>query len=204
MAKTKKLKPGVIEAVIGKEAADKIGTYKESTGGGTPLAKGEKLKDHPEARRVQQPRDEEGKFTYNAVNRKPLKDGPSRGTTLPPFLKGNVKMKDVIDEKDVTIYNGKTYFASIKMTKEELIESCREYIEGKGFKNIEDKKAESKKGAKSSIEKAKIASKQEGLLDYEYMLGSAKKYIAANKNKKPIFIKKKEEAQENPKQEEDK
>lgn len=62
--------------------------YTESTGGGTPLAKGEKLKNHPEAHRVSQPRDEDGQFTYNSANKKPLAYRPSRGTSVPPMLRG--------------------------------------------------------------------------------------------------------------------
>ena len=79
-----------VKAIVGKGTAASMGHFSESTGGGTPLAKGEKLKDHPEAKRVQQPRDEDGKFTYNSVNGLELKYGPSRGVTVPPILRGVV------------------------------------------------------------------------------------------------------------------
>lgn len=85
------------------EGGKKIGSFQESTGGGTPMRKGEKIdyvadnpqeaetykKDNPGAIvRVQQPRDDNGQFTYNSANRRPLKYGPSRGETVPPFLLG--------------------------------------------------------------------------------------------------------------------
>lgn len=80
----------------------KIGDYQEAAGGGTPMKKGQKVsyvantveeahqyrKDHPGAIvRVNQPRDEEGHFTYNSANERELEYGPSRGKTIPPFLK---------------------------------------------------------------------------------------------------------------------
>lgn len=72
------------------EGADKFGHYKESYGGGTPLKAGEKApsKQWVEDNRVMQPRDEDGKFTYNAVNGKELKFPSTRGTTMSPLLKG--------------------------------------------------------------------------------------------------------------------
>ncbi len=115
---------------------DSFGNYQESTGGGTPLDKGEKLKDHPEAKRVMQPRDKEGKFTYNSVNGKTLAYGPSRGTTIPPFLRGsNAKLV-----QQGTIFNemsedkqkvAQQWMATIGMTKEELIERCKYFMEKK-------------------------------------------------------------------------
>lgn len=80
-----------------------IGNFKESTGGGTPMEKGQKIdyvadtpkeaseyrRDHPGALvRVSQPRDKDGQFTYNSANKKELEYGPSRGKTVPPFMKG--------------------------------------------------------------------------------------------------------------------
>ena len=137
-----------VKAIIGDENAVKMGHFSESTGGGTPLEKGEKLKDHPEAKRVQQPRDEEGKFTYNSVNGLELKYGPSRGITIPPILSGveftfyqkGTKLK--LDTED-----GKT---KIKMmtfnaTKEEMIDMFKYYFqhadkESDKYKNDESHK----------------------------------------------------------------
>lgn len=78
-----------LASILG-EGADKFGHYKESYGGGTPLKAGQKApsKQWVEDNRVMQPRDEEGKFTYNAVNGKDLKYPSTRGTTMSPLLDG--------------------------------------------------------------------------------------------------------------------
>lgn len=79
-----------------------IGDYQESTGGGTPMKKGQHIdkiadtaeeaqqyrKNNPGAVvRVNQPRDTDGQFTYNSANKKTL-EYKSRGETIPPFLRG--------------------------------------------------------------------------------------------------------------------
>lgn len=137
------------------EASEKIGNYTESTGGGTPLKKGEKLKDHPEAKRVMQPRDEDGQFTYNSVNGKGLKYGPSRGTTVPPFLRGvkltfcepGTKLK--IDGDDGI----KIKIMTIDMSVEEIVSRCKEYIESEeGFAGMGEGSSITKKGRKSKEE----------------------------------------------------
>lgn len=138
------------------EAGEKIGSYTESTGGGTPLAKGEKLKDHPEAKRVQQPRDEDGQFTYNSVNGRELKYGPSRGTTVPPFLRGvkltfcepGTKLKlegpDGIEVRLMTI----------KMSVAEIVNNCKQYMaEEGGFAGMGEGSSIKKMGRKSESEK---------------------------------------------------
>jgi hypothetical protein len=99
----KKNKKSWYELISSTKGGQKIGDYQESTGGGTPMKKGDKIdyvadnpqeaemykKDHPSAIvRVQQPRNEDGQFTYNSANRRTLKYGPSRGETVPPFLLG--------------------------------------------------------------------------------------------------------------------
>ena len=137
------------------ESSEKIGNYTESTGGGTPLKKGEKLKDHPEAKRVMQPRDEDGQFTYNSVNGKELKYGPSRGTTVPPFLRGvkltfcepGTKLK--IDGDDGI----KIKIMTIDMTVDEIVNACKEYIESEeGFAGMGEGSSITKKGRKSKEE----------------------------------------------------
>lgn len=72
------------------EGADKFGKFDEDWGGGTPLKKGQKAPSENWVRehRVPQPRDENGKYTYNSVNGRTLKYGPSRGVTENPLLKG--------------------------------------------------------------------------------------------------------------------
>lgn len=156
-------KINIARAIAGDSNIDKIGTYKESTGGGTPLKKGEKLRDHPEAHRVSQPRDEEGKFTYNAVNEKPLKYGPSRGVTIPPFLKG-VKLTFAIKRDTVINYNGLTHLAGINMTAKEFINKFREFDRKKGFGILTKEIVERKKGRKSAAEKEVIANKDTGII----------------------------------------
>lgn len=152
MAELNKTSKGILG-----EAGKKIGSYTESTGGGTPLEKGEKLKDHPEAKRVMQPRDEDGQFTYNSVNGKGLKYGPSRGTTVPPFLRGikltycepGTKLK-IEGEGGIEIR-----LMTIKMSVAEMVASCKEYMEDEqGFAGMGEGSSIKKMGRKSAEEKA--------------------------------------------------
>lgn len=156
-------KINIARAVAGDANINKIGTYKESTGGGTPLKKGEKLKDHPEAKRVQQPRDEDGQFTYNSANAKPLKYGPSRGTTIPPFLKG-VELTYAIKKDTVINYNGLTHLAGIDMTANEFIEAFKEYDQEKGFGKLMEETVSRKRGRKSGLEKDVISKGEQGII----------------------------------------
>ena len=156
-----------LEGIIGKVNMEKIGKFEESTGGGTPLAKGEKLKDHPEARRVNQPRDNDGKFTYNSVNEKPLKYGPSRGVTIPPFLR-DVDLKFVRKSKDVVIREGITYLSSLNIKPEQLVNLCRSYMVMK--ENLYQY-MERKKGRKSKEEKQAISEGYEGYLKRKGKIG---------------------------------
>ena len=139
------------------ESSEKIGNYTESTGGGTPLKKGEKLKDHPEAKRVQQPRDEDGQFTYNSVNGKGLKYGPSRGTTVPPFLRG-VKLTFCEPGTKLKVEGDdgiKVKIMTIDMSVEEIVNACKEYIESEeGFAGMGEGSSVTKKGRKSKEELA--------------------------------------------------
>lgn len=172
------------------EASEKIGSFQESTGGGTPLKKGQKLKDHPEAKRVMQPRDEDGQFTYNSVNGKGLKYGPSRGTTVPPFLRGvkltfcqpGTKLK--LDGPDGI----KVRIMTIDMSVEELVNACKYYIESEeGFAGLGKGSSILKKGRKSKEEKEAKAG-QAGYVDpktlrqgtQDEMKNAANEY--ANKN----------------------
>ena len=129
MAQKEKVKrPSGLEAVIGKEAYDKMGHYKEATGGGEPIPAGEKLKDHPEIHRVKQPRDEDGRFTYNAVNFKTLSTDTSRGKTVPPFLRG-VKINFASKGRnDVWWNNDKRYIVDLgRLNKSEFIRTFQVY-----------------------------------------------------------------------------
>lgn len=152
--------------VVGKDSAGKIGHYAESTGGGTPIPAGEKLKDHPEAKRVQQPRDQEGKFTYNSVNLKGLKYGPSRGKTVPPFMKGVTMTYVVKKDGNSTVSGGKVYKTHINMSAADFVDSMQEYKENEGgFLGIVNATVESKRGRRSQAEKDMVGSGKEGFVD---------------------------------------
>lgn len=169
-------KPTTAEGVAG-EGTKKIGSFKMSTGGGTPLAKGEKLADHPEAKRVQQPRDEDGQFTYNSANNIELKYGPSRGTTIPPFLKGiklNCVTKKDKNGKNQTyavtstqgvVINGETFIANMDMTVDEFIDAFKQIQKDGTFGDIQKNQMQRKKGKKSKAEKAMISSGQSGVVN---------------------------------------
>lgn len=154
-------KANIAKAIMGDENSKKIGTFKESTGGGTPLKKGEKLKDHPEAKRVQQPRDENGQFTYNAANAKPLKYGPSRGDTIPPYLRG-VDLTAIVKKNNAIVYNGLTYLANMKMSAQQILDRFKEW-DGNNFKGMNNDVI-AKKGRKSNLEKEAIAQNKQGIV----------------------------------------
>lgn len=156
--KNKKTYQDILDKSAENAGRTKIGDYKESTGGGTPMQKGDKIdyvadnpqeaesykKDHPSAIvRVQQPRDEDGQFTYNSVNKRGLKYGPSRGKTVPPFLRGMEVAFAQKSGEGSLILDGKRYKPPVSFTsKEELTQMFVEYsekddtfvgLEGKGF-----------------------------------------------------------------------
>lgn len=162
MADTKK--PNVGEAILGKNK-QAIGSYQEAPGGGTPLKAGEKApsKEWVAANRKMQPRDDDGKFTYNAANAKPLEYGPSRGWTVPPFLRG-VKLTYVEKSDVIMTEEGKRVLAGIDMSVEELINNYKNYSEQEGgFKNLTGE-TKGKTGAYSQKEKAAKEIGYEGLL----------------------------------------
>lgn len=162
MADTKK--PNVGEAILGKNK-QAIGSYQEAPGGGTPLKAGEKApsKEWVAANRKMQPRDDDGKFTYNAANAKPLEYGPSRGKTVPPFLRG-VKLTYVEKSDVIMTEEGKRVLAGIDMSVEELINNYRNYSKQEGgFRNL-TKETKGKTGAYSQKEKAAKEIGYEGLL----------------------------------------
>lgn len=136
----------------------KFGEYTESTGGGTPIPKGktkEDMEGKPGFHRVSQPRDEEGKFTYNAANGKGLKYGPSRGETIPPFLRGVVL---TCIEKGTTMKTEtmERILSTIDMTVEQIIENCKHYLESEeGFAGLIGGFVH-KKGRESKAEKGNV------------------------------------------------
>lgn len=156
-------KPSKLKAILGDEVAGQVGKFKESTGGGTPIPKNEKLKDHPEAKRVQQPRDEDGQFTYNAVNNIPLKY-PSRGETIPPLLK-NFNFDAVMQKgKITTIYNGKRYQFHFDGDLDKFIRAFQQYNGKDGIEGLEKEKVDTKKGRMSKVEKQMIQSGKDGIV----------------------------------------
>lgn len=148
-----------------------LGEYQEATGGGEPIPKGQKMTTQ---KRVMQPRDENGQFTYNAANKKPLKYGPSRGKTTPPYLRiKNTEIEEKEGERRVRKEN--IWDVTVKLSgydKEQLIKDCREYVKGykdkdheEGFKyrtDLGDVTFTKKSGAKSRAEKAAIMSDYKG------------------------------------------
>lgn len=159
-----------------------FGEYYEAPGGGTPAEGGGRgamkknfvVADSPEdpiaieaknkgqAVRYNQPRDEDGQFTYNSANGKGLSTKYSRGFTEPPFLdgvdltfikKGSV-LKYETGEKDeegnpVT----RRIISSIDMTREELVNACKVYFKTEGgFLGVIGT-AVTKKGASSKQER---------------------------------------------------
>lgn len=159
----KKVKPTLLRALIGDKNANKMGNYQEATGGGTPLPKGEKLKDHPEAKRTMQPRDENGQFTYNSVNFKERKyDYHGKGDTIPPFMKG-VNLSYFVRKDSEINYNGMIHLAGIKMSAREIIDQIRTWREQGGFGKL-DTEIKGKVGRRSNENKAKMAAGKEGIL----------------------------------------
>ncbi len=173
---------GNLRKLIGNERANKMGNYTESTGGGTPIPKGEKLKDHPEAKRVKQPRDDEGKFTYNAVNFKDLKYGPSRGKTIPPFLRGVEFIYAQKSANGKIITDGSRYNVSnLNMDGGELIDTFKEYKSAEGgFKEINNARFEKGKGRWSKADKER---KEQGTPGYFGDTTNLAKYDTINEYK---------------------
>lgn len=174
-----------VRRAFGDEVADKIGTYKEATGGGTPLAKGEKLKDHPEAKRVMQPRDEDGQFTYNAVNEKPLKYGPSRGKTpMPIFDSVRSKFKKKGNTEYSTNEEDGLKRVKLNMSFEEFEKQFKEFHTEEGWTGL-NVEISSKRGRRTKKEKEAVENKNYGPIFEEF-----EKEKGKAKPKKPKFGKK--------------
>ena len=136
----------------------KFGEYTESTGGGTPIPKGktkEDMEGKPGFHRVSQPRDDEGKFTYNAANGKGLKYGPSRGETIPPFLRG-VVLTCIEEGTTMKTENMERILSTLNMTTEQIFENCKHYLESEeGFAGLIGGFVR-KKGRESKAEKGNV------------------------------------------------
>ena len=174
------------KGILGK-ASEKIGTYQEAPGGGTPLKKGQKAPsaEWVKANRKMQPRDEEGQFTYNSANGKGLKYGPSRGTTVPPFLKG-IKLTFCAPGTKLKIEGEdgiKIKIMTIDMTVEEIVHKCKQYMEDEhGFAGMGEGSSITKKGRKSKEEKEAEAG-QIGNVDPKTLSEGTQKEMAEAKAK---------------------
>jgi hypothetical protein len=176
--------------IFGKKQAQKIGTYQEAPGGGTAVDGGGRgamkknfkvvnskeeadaiREENPKAViRYNQPRDEDGRFTYNSANGKPILEDKSRGVTVPPFLRG-AKMVFATKKKGI-VSDGTTWNFNINMTAGELTSKFQDIL---GAKNAADS-VERKKGRKSNVEKQAIKKKNEGFVKPDTNIHNALDY----------------------------
>lgn len=183
-SKVKKENPSLLSILQKKNDGEKsstaIGTYNEAPGGGTPKSGGgrgamkkdfvvvdskeeaDAIKaDNPKAKiRYNQPRDAEGKFTYNSANNKPLVDGPSRGETIPPFLIGS-KLLYAIKKDSKVSHEGKVYWTGLDMSYDEFIRECQEFRPDSDIR----KALKGKGGKRNKEEKEAIESKTSGFIN---------------------------------------
>jgi len=180
-----------------------IGNFKESTGGGTPMAKGQKIdyvadtpkeadeyrRNHPDALvRVSQPRDKDGQFTYNSANKKELEYGPSRGKTVPPFMKGwEISFSKKTGKGTFIASSGKKYIMPDTVTSaDEFIKSFMEFHKddnGGSFGAFGLGETAKGKGGKTPTNTIKITSAN--------ISAYAKQYAPQAKNMPNTFSKKK-------------
>ena len=183
----------------GNTPEDKIGGYKEAPGGGTPLAKGEKApnKEWVLENREMQPRNPDGTFGYNSQNGKDLKYGPSRGVTVPHFLRG-VELNFLEKGSKYIVKEGSqyaTYILAINLTKENLIQICKQYRSHQGgFLGAYQEIMEKKKGRHSKEENEAISNGEEG--EVRNKQGEVSKFDVekASQNTQEAINKKDEEA----------
>ena len=168
-----------IKSEINKQRKDQgqkgIGEYTEAPGGGTPASGGGRgamkgqfevvnskeeadaiREKNPNAKiRYNQPRNEDGQFTYNSANGKGLSTETSRGHTKPPFLTG-VDLTFIKKGSTFQFQEGENFkriISTIDLSAEELVNSCKVYFETEGgFLGVIGT-AITKKGSKSKIEK---------------------------------------------------
>lgn len=165
-------KKTTLRDIFDKYQKSREGNFLESTGGGTPIPADEKLANHPEIKpkRVQQPRDEDGQFTYNAVNNIPLKY-PSRGVTIPPLLRG-IKINFVTKSKTALVIGGLTYVAGIDFSADDLAKALYNFeITPNGkivFNDLPEAILKRKKGRKSQAEKDMISQGEEGYVEPDH------------------------------------
>jgi hypothetical protein len=222
-----------------------IGEYREAAGGGTPAKPGQRgrgamggdfevvnskkeadeiRKDDPDAIiRYNQPRDENGQFTYNSANGKGISTKNSRGYTPLPFLAGvdltfikkgstfqykEVEIKKDKDGNPIKDANGNEVtnermvrvISLIDMTADELATACRVYFETEGgFLGVIGTSV-TKKGSPSKIEKTGVTGKT-GETDLSTKSQSTQNAVsAASQNKNTKAIQDEAKAQQNAQQ----
>ena len=237
-----RMSEGVISE-INKQRKDQgqkgIGEYVEAPGGGTPASGGGRgamkgqfevvnskeeadaiRAKNPNAKiRYNQPRNEDGEFTYNSANAKPLSTKNSRGHTPLPFLSGvdltfikkgssfqykETKLKKDKDGNPIYDQNGNEeveermvrVISSIDMTADELATACRKYFEHKGgFLGVVGT-AVTKKGSPSKVEQAGAVGKT-GEVDLGAKAQSTQQAVnAASRNKDVLGLRAEKIAQQ--------
>lgn len=204
-----------------------FGDYEESTGGGKPFEAGNSntrtTRENGKTRQANnpttnQPRTEDGKFTYKSVNGKSIdpKYGPSRGVTVPPTLTGGqngIKIEDVEkqfgtksgaywDKYKDNWYNvgGKivTVGLSTKISAKAIWDMAKEYDSSLGEYKGESENWKTKAGVKSKAEKeaigkAKSEKAQQNVIAKE---GGIEQVGGSKKKAIQDFIKSKKEPEE--------
>lgn len=208
--------------IFGKNQAKSIGTYQEAPGGGTAVDGGGRgamkknfkvvnskeeadaiREENPKAViRYNQPRDEDGRFTYNSANAKELVEGPSRGHTVPPFLRG-VKIVYAIKKNTAMVYDKTTWGFQIQMESADLVKKFQDILGAKSAADL----VERKKGRKSNAEKEAIKKNRAGFVgettildDYsiEDFRGRCRRALEKGKKFNPKYAKKGEQPKNEP------
>lgn len=194
--------------------AGKIGQFEENAGGGTPAQGGgrgamkkkfvladdpddpaaQKAKAEGKPVRYMQPRDDDGRFTYNSANAKKLYYGEkSRGVTDVPFLGGKLVEKIEKEGTDVVIGQDKLsyLFHNKELTAYKAKEELREYMtnhgkkdytdSGKNIINKQEQAYEHKKGRKSAAEQQALQQGVTGKIGEKSTVNGKTKYSYMSK-----------------------
>lgn len=193
----------------GGSTSGNVGEYTEAPGGGTPKQDGggrgamnkefvvadspddpkaKAAKAKGEAVRYNQPRTEDGQFTYNSANAKGLSTKKSRGKTKPPFLKGvdlTFFEEGAVFKLDDT--NLTRMMAAVTLTPSEIVEACKVYLKDeRGFAGIVGTMI-TKKGRTAKSEKTGAGAAREGKVgkvDTSKLAPSTQQQIQKIKNTK--------------------
>lgn len=175
MAKTKQ-NVAATKSKIEDTKGGNFGGYHEDHGGGTPVnggGRGEWTRRGRPGHRVEQPRTDDGKFTYNSANGKGLSSGPSRGKTVNPVLTGGengIYIDDVIDKKGKLKKGIKTQFEE---KSGDYWEKYKDDFYQEGDKIVLAADAKTRIAAKSIWEVAKVYNTDIG--EFQERIGGDKK-----------------------------